>query len=114
MMEPSTSLLDGDSPTGENMAVSGGAIVFSSTAMAVKSLACPRSTPTEYRRGEYFGILGGWYPAFHVITIRRLLSLLPQRLRRRRERPVCRRKRTESLRYPATHRRTPAGSTAPA
>src|SRR5918994_7758017 len=90
-MEPSTNLLDGDSPTGENMAVSGGAIVFSNTAMAVKSLACPRSTPTEYRRGEYFGILGGWYPAFHVITIRRLQSVRRRRSRRRRVRPVCRR-----------------------
>src|SRR5215208_4236315 len=99
-MDPSTSLLDGDSPTGENIAVSGGAIVFSSTAMAVKSLACPRSTPTQYRRGEYFGILGGWYPVSHVLTIRRLLSLLPQRLRQRRERPLCRRMQTASLRCP--------------
>src|ERR671912_2647302 len=107
MIEPSTNLLDGDSPAGENMAVSGGAIVFSSTAMAVKSLACPRSTPTEYRLGEYFGILGGWYPAFHVITIRRLLlSGWLLRRHRRRVRPLCRRKRTASLRYPATHKRT--------
>src|SRR5919106_5486022 len=97
-MEPSTSLLDGDSPTGENMAVSGGAMVFSSTAMAVKSLACPRSTPREYRLGEYLGILGGWYPAFHVITIRRLLSGGLLRSRRRRARPLCRRIQREILR----------------
>src|SRR5215217_1133621 len=93
------------------MAVSGGAIAFSSTAMAVGSLACPRSTPMEYRLGEYFGILGGWYPVSHVITIGRLLSLLLQRLRRRRERPLCRRKRRESLRCPATHKRTPGERT---
>src|ERR687897_1308638 len=104
-MEPSTSLLDGDSPTGENMADSGGAIVFSSTAMAVKSLACPRSTPTEYRRGEYFGILGGWYPAVQVVTIRRLLSLKRRRSRREQGRPLCRRIQTASLRYPATRSR---------
>src|SRR5918994_3209248 len=113
-MDPSTSLLDGDSPTGENMAVSGGTMTFSSTAMAVKSLACPRSTPREYRRGEYFGILGGWYPAFHVITIRRLLSGWLQRLRLRRARPLYRRIRRESPRYPATHKRTLAERTAAA
>src|SRR5918994_2015917 len=113
-IEPSTNLLEGDAPTGENMAVSGGAIVFSSKAMAVKSLACPRSTPTEYRLGEYFGILGGWYPAFHVITIRRLQSVRRRRSRREQGRPVCRRKRRESLRYPATRSRTPDGRTAPA
>src|ERR687897_433822 len=112
MIVPSTSLLDGDSPTGENMAVSGGAISFFKTAMAVKSLACPRSTPTEYRRGEYLGILGGWYPAFHVITIGRLQSLWSPRSRQRRERPLCRRVRRESPRYPATSSRTPARSTA--
>src|SRR5215212_2075966 len=95
------------------MAVSGGAIVFSRTATAVKSEAWPRSTPTQYRLGEYFGILGGWYSVSHAITIlRRLLSGSRSHLRRRRERPVCRRKRTESLRYPATHRRTLAGRTA--
>src|SRR5215211_2707878 len=77
MMEPSTSLLDGDSPTGENMAVSGGAIVFSSTAMAVKSFACPRSTPTEYRRGEYLGSIGLLSRLSRVFTIRHLLSLWP-------------------------------------
>src|SRR5919112_5863433 len=113
MIVPSTSLLDGDSPTGENMAVSGGAIVFSSTAMAVKSLACPRSTPTEYRRGEYLGILAGWYPAFHVITIRHLL-LSGRLLRspRRRGHSLCRRMRRESLQCPATRSRTPGERTA--
>src|SRR5918994_6420254 len=111
-MSPSTSLLPGCSPTGENMAVSGGAISFFRTAMAVGSLACPRSTPTEYRRGEYFGILGGWYPAFHVITIGRLQSVRRRRPLREQGRPLCRRKRRESLRYPATRSRTPARSTA--
>src|SRR5829696_3486968 len=113
-MEPSTSLLDGDSPTGENMAVSGGAIVFSRTAIAVGSLACPRSTPTEYRRGEYFGILGAWYSVSHAITIRRLLSGWLLRSPRRRGHSLCRRMRRESPRYPATRSRTLAERTAPA
>src|SRR5215208_3289032 len=97
MMEPSTSLLEGDSPTGENMAVSGGAIVFSRTAIAVGSLACPRSTPTEYRRGEYFGILGPWYSVSHAITIRRLLSGWLLRSPRRRGHSLCRRMRRAPL-----------------
>src|SRR5919107_5438451 len=113
-MYPSTSLLEGDSPTGANMAVSGGTMVFSSTAIAVGSLACPRSTPTEYRRGEYFGILGGWYPAFHVITIRRLQSVRRRRSRREQGRPLYRRIRRESLRYPAIRSRTLAERTAAA
>src|SRR5215212_6541542 len=107
-MSPSTSLLDGDSPTGANNAVSGGTIFFSSTATALGSFACPRSTPTLYLLGVYFGILGGWNPGSHAeITIRHLLSGWLLRSRRERGHSLCRRKRTEHRRCPATHRRTP-------